>query len=482
MAKKMTKKVAKKQTTPSRVAAGSSPDTSKDKVGKFNAQKELDSFCDNIDEVMSKLGFNLDDHMVQFMLSEPFYSSLSRHIRKVPTLNLPTAGVTVVDDEIVMFYNPLFFAELSAKEVRGVIKHEFHHLMFMHCTSRKQTPHIWWNIATDLAINWLITNYNDSDCELPPGCLLPGVNFKKRDGKVSKEEEKGMTLSKLIASFPGDQTSEWYMDKIQKAAEEFEKEGGRGEPGEPGEGEPGEGRFNDGDFNSMDDHDLWDELTDAQREYAEAKCKDIIRKAAEKADSSNGWGSVPSSVREDLRKLISREVDWTAVLRRFAGRSKSCRRTSSLKKINRKYPYIHPGRKRSHTARLAIAIDQSGSVCNEDLALLFAELSQLARKVTFTVIPFDYTVDEKNVFVWKKGQKIDTKRTRSGGTCFSAPTKWVNERAGQFDGLLILTDGGADKPIKCKVRRGYVCVPGTKPYFETDETVILMTKGQKKAA
>jgi predicted metal-dependent peptidase len=420
--------------------------------------------------------------MVKFMLSEPFYSSLSRNVRKVPTLNLPTAGVTVVDDEIVMFYNPIFFAELTSAEVRGVIKHEFHHLMFMHCTSRKRTPHVWWNIATDLAINWLITGYDDKDCELPEGCLYPGKSLKVQKKHVSKEQKtvgapEG-TLSQLIASFPGNKTSEWYFEEIKKAADKFEEQNGSGQSGgeEDGKGQPGQGGFNDIGSGTLDDHDLWDELTNEQREFAEAKCREMMRKAVDRADASNGWGSVPSSIRGDLRKLTSNEVDWKSLLRRFAGRSQACQRTNSIKKINRKYPYIHPGRKRKHTARLAIAIDQSGSVGNEELELLFAELSGLARTATFTVVPFDYSVDEKNVFVWKRGQKLNAKRTRSGGTCFKAPTKWVNDRADKFDGLIILTDGQAEKPGRCRIKRAWVCVPDTNLYFESDETVILMKR------
>ena len=38
-----------------------------------------------------------------------------------------------------------------------------------------------------------------------------------------------------------------------------------------------------------------------------------------------------------------------------------------------------------------------------------------------------------------------------GGTCFNAPTKFVND--GNYDGHIVLTDMGASKPIPSRVKR-----------------------------
>ncbi len=54
-----------------------------------------------------------------------------------------------------------------------------------------------------------------------------------------------------------------------------------------------------------------------------------------------------------------------------------------------------------------------------------------------------------------------------GGTCFDAPTKFVNETGG-FDGLIICTDMEAPKPVRCNVQRLWITdeYHGNRPYFD----------------
>ena len=60
-----------------------------------------------------------------------------------------------------------------------------------------------------------------------------------------------------------------------------------------------------------------------------------------------------------------------------------------------------------------------------------------------------------------------------GGTCFDAPTKFVNENH-KFDGHIILTDMEAPKPIPSKVQRMWMTDERSaqRPYFQTSERVI----------
>ncbi len=131
-------------------------------------------------------------------------------------------------------------------------------------------------------------------------------------------------------------------------------------------------------------------------------------------------------------------VDWKKVLRYFIKTSQRSDRASTQRKLNRRFPYIHPGRKTRRQASIAISIDQSGSVSDAMLQAFFAELNKLASLATFTVIPFDSEVAEDSVYVWKKGDSKKWERVRYGGTNFDPPTKYVNER--DFDGHIVLTD------------------------------------------
>ena len=404
--------------------------------------------------------FNLDPHLIKMLEDEPFFCNISRYVKKISTTSIPTAGVMVHEEDITLYYNPHFFKELTASEIRGVLKHEFYHLIFLHVTNRKKENHLLWNIATDLAINSLIAGYQDKAATLPGSCLIPGRRPTAAKGKQNKEEQKGLSLSDVIEKLPKDKSSDWYYEEIKKIAEEEAKKNG----------------FSMDGVDSFDDHDMWEEIPEEKRDFYKEKVKNVIKKAAQTADSKNGWGNVPAHIREEIRTAFSNTIDWKATLRRFAGISQSASSRNSLKRINKKYPYIHPGRKKIRTARLAVAIDMSGSVGDEELEMLFGELAVLSKHVSFYVIPFDTSITEKECFEWKKGQRVKPQRTRAGGTNFEAPTKWINERKGKFDGLLILTDGMAAKPGPCHIKRAWVVTPNQKLYFETNELQILMKK------
>ena len=68
-------------------------------------------------------------------------------------------------------------------------------------------------------------------------------------------------------------------------------------------------------------------------------------------------------------------------------------------KINRRKPYIRPGRRQNYVANIAVAVDMSGSVDEKLLTSFFAELDGLAKYATFTVAPFDTKVLDEHVYV-----------------------------------------------------------------------------------
>tara|TARA_B110000211_G_scaffold127846_1_gene146868 strand:- start:928 stop:1416 length:489 start_codon:yes stop_codon:yes gene_type:complete len=159
-------------------------------------------------------------------------------------------------------------------------------------------------------------------------------------------------------------------------------------------------------------------------------------------------------------------------MRYFIKTSQRANRSSTLKRINRRYAYIHPGKKVKRQAKIAIAIDQSGSVSDEMLETFFGELGKLAKLATFTVIPFDTQVDDSLVYQWEKGKSHSAKRVMCGGTDFDAPTEYVNKNS--FDGVIILTDMEAPKPKACRAQRMWMTDQrgAATRYFQTNERVI----------
>jgi predicted metal-dependent peptidase len=94
-------------------------------------------------------------------------------------------------------------------------------------------------------------------------------------------------------------------------------------------------------------------------------------------------------MRKQIMERITPKVDWRKVMRYFVKTSQRSERKSTPKRLNKRFPHIHPGKRVKRNASIAISIDQSGSVDDAMLAAFYSELNKLSSIATFTVIPFD---------------------------------------------------------------------------------------------
>ena len=409
-----------------------------------------------------KKEFNLNDHVHRLLIQEPFFAALSRTIEKISSKSVPTAGVRIDADTgyFEMYYNPDFFASLTDKQRSGVLVHEFYHLIFEHVTGRLpdelksvmstnkgmntmssdvRAKFMLWNIAADLSINCHI-----GQDRLPEKCVFPGVD--------------------KFSHMPSQMNAEWYYRELLKEGEAQAEQSDGEKSLEDYAKELVGGQF--------DEHDGWGEVDETSQAIAKERLKEALKEAAKEASSGNSWGSVTSSVRKDIMERINAKVDWRNVLRYFVKTCMRAEKRSTVRRINKRYPYIHPGKKVKRIPSIAISIDQSGSVSDAMLNAFFNELSALADLCTFTVIPFDTEVATDKVFVWKKGEKKKWERVLCGGTDFNPPTKYVNEH--KFNGHIVLTDMCAPKPVASRCQRMWMTdsYNAKNPYFKTHERVI----------
>jgi len=397
------------------------------------------------------MSFDLKLHAYRLLMDEPFFACLSRKIEKKEDRSIPTAGVLVnpTSGQFEMIYNPEFLDSLPEHEVKGVLKHEFYHLIFEHVTNRKPegVAHKAWNIAADLAINSHLQG------ELPEFACMPGVGPFK--------------------DLPLHQSAEWYLKNITQ--DQIDQCNAPSDGMDGGEGQAGTGQ--------LDSHEGWEEGEgddpgkDAAKQMAKERLKQAMKEAAKEASQSpNGWGSVGGDLKKEIIKRLETKVDWKKVLRYFIKTSQRANKSSTVRRINKRYAYIHPGKKVKRQAKIAIAIDQSGSVSDQMLESFFAELNKLSKLAAFTVVPFDTRVDDKLVYEWKQGKAHKAERVMCGGTCFDAPTDYINKR-GDFDGAIILTDMEAPAPKACKAQRMWMTDErgASRPYFQTRERVIAIS-------
>lgn len=371
---------------------------------------------------MSKKVFRLDDRMPRFLEKNPFFGRYSMYVNKRADSNIPTAGVTITKrGHFLLLYNPDFMASLTEDQMYAVLEHEFWHIILGHVTHRSsfsKENHKKWNVATDLCIN---SNQTIRD-RLPGNCCIP---------------ERGP-----FKPFRLGETSEKYYFQLPNSID---------------------------DDMQFDCHDGWaetDESIDSETaKVADKRAKDFLSRVVAEVEKTNSWGNMPAELQELIRSLVSNKISWQAVLKFFVQKTIRGDRMTTRKKRNRRFGLAQPGFRRNRYAKIAIARDESGSVSNEFWATLTAEMAALAQIVEFTVLPFDTQVLEDNVYVWNKGEPSKDERVCCGGTCFDAPTNYVNER--NFDGLIIMTDMYAPRPGPCKVPRLWI----TNKEGESQESV-----------
>jgi predicted metal-dependent peptidase len=371
--------------------------------------------------------YRFDQEFLQLHQEEPFFGTISMMLPKVADWKVDTAYVCADrQGNVKLGYNPDFMRGLISKHRKGVFKHELCHVLFMHIAERavadRRRSRLW-NVATDLAINSII-----GDSNLPEFCLLPGRAPKTDDPK----------LADLIRNFPKMESADWYMARLEEYAEQNGNKNGEGEYTlEIGNGE-GE---------TLDSHGQWGEVPEEMRDIVRERIRELVEKGAKEAQRRGSWGSVPNEMIGAIEAMLRNELDWKAILRMFIGRARSIERQSTMKRINKRLPYLMPGAKRSTVANVLWAIDQSGSVSDSDVQRGLAEAFACSKEAQIDIVNFDTEIDMSSFKSIKNGQNFQWKRTRCGGTDFDCVQKFLNDpkNRGKYSAVIMFTDGYAPK-------------------------------------
>jgi predicted metal-dependent peptidase len=379
--------------------------------------------------------YSLDSTILKFIGNEVFLGTFLCSMVLLPDWRCDTAYIKISEHgRLVLSWNPDFMRRQSEKRKINIIRHEVLHAILLHITKRKPANKAkaqLANIAMDLAINSIICAPGLVDTKaskevlgqfLPEECCLPGV--------VDPELfEKAPNFANWLLNAPQLQTFEFYMKKMLDVVSENETTSLL-------------------EFMSMGNHNEWEtpkEIQDVVKEYI----RQAIAKGAMKATLQNNWGNVPVEIQKQILEYLSKQVDWRTLLRNFVGRARKNAYETSYKKLNKKIPYLLPGRKHETIGRIACFIDQSGSVSDTQIGFFIGELINCAKETDICCYNFDATVDDSSRLIINFRTKPTWARTREGGTDFNSIANWLEqpENINKFDAIVILTDGFGD-PLK----------------------------------
>ncbi len=366
--------------------------------------------------------------------SEMFYAELITRMRRIISLEVPTAGVCIKDD-IELHINLEWFASKTPAERVAVLKHECEHILRDHIPRFKEiAPEIFaekqdiadniingqkfktLNISADLAINGMLR-------DLPKEGQFP-VNYK----------------------LPNGETFEWYLEKL-KNNEQAEQE------------------------MNFDGHELWSK-SEGLKEVIQEKIKQAVNKAAEKTRAA---GKMSSEHELLVSKLNQASVNWREQLARFVAHTVESVLESSKKKRNRRYGIMYPGTVKIEELHIGVAIDTSGSMSDESLNQAMAEIGKIARYAKVTVVEADAEVKDSYIYDPRKEYRVKGR----GGTAYQPAFTFFTEET-DIDALIYIGDMDvSDRVTKPKYPVLWAIVGKQNPPADFGKQIRIKVRGEE---
>lgn len=416
------------------------------------------------EKVLAQAAENLESAIMKIIHEGRFFSNLLLNFRREFTVKLPTLGVNVTD-EVNLFINPYFFNSMTPIERVEVLKHECYHVINNHFVRfRDLEPQIFdvkersfddrkadqesaslLNQAADYAINEYLPLLPkdmkmfrpDGTAILQPDVLPDGTKNPDAGKPVSGKPLLVDDLKKKFPHINNDQMLEYYYEFLKQ---EQQKQNGKGKGQGQGKGTAGQGDPSEG--MTIDDHSIWHE-SEATEDQITDKVKAVVNKALD-ATPDRERGSLPMEIQQAIAALNHIPKDWRQDVQRFVARTAEIVIDSSRKRRNRRYGILYPGIITYPKLHIAIGIDSSGSVHDEELTQFFAEMVRIHNlEIQLTVIEADTKVNAVYKFNPKKPFLVSGR----GGTSFK-PVFEECEKT-DVDGLIYFTDGECyDEGIK----------------------------------
>ncbi|NCB23265.1 MAG: hypothetical protein EOM56_10595 [Deltaproteobacteria bacterium] len=350
------------------------------------------------------------------VMEHPFFGSLALRLR----LKADPNCADMWTDGKTLAYNPVFATALSPKSLVGAMAHEVLHLAFGHHLRRKGRDASQWNRACDLAINHILLEtgftlpqgfahnpayagmnadeifealVNLQDAPANKGAksaqAVQGTEKTEGAGAGSFEGGKQQELASQPQSTQGSRQQDEQKDQTPPQATAGNKAAQRGK----GKQEQSEGKVSF--IGEVADHpDAQGAQNDQALKAAQQEADIAMMQALQRA---RHMGSMPAGLARQLNHAWRPKLDWQSLLQRFL--EQCAQNDYSWTSPNRRYLYQNiylPARREARLPHVALAVDCSGSVDEQALAMFCAELTSVldAYDTTLTVLYHDTKVQK----------------------------------------------------------------------------------------
>jgi len=368
---------------------------------------------------------------VGLLLKAPFFGNMATRMRLIQSDDwCPTAATNGRD----FFYSTKFVEKLSVKKLEFLFAHEICHAIFDHFGRVGSRDRMLSNIAQDYAVNQILVDER--------------IGEKITEVKICYDSKyRGMAWEEIY-DILWEQAEKIPMEDLLKQLgdllDEHLKESA---PGEEGDGKK----------------------PVITKEDAE-KIKQEIKEAMIQSAAAAGAGKVPAGIQRMIKNLTEPKMDWRTLVRQEI--QSIVRNDYSFTRPNRKSMHsgaILPGMKEATTIDVAVGMDMSGSIGDDDAKVFLTEIKGIMDQYEdFAVSLWCFDTEVYNfqkITHDNSDDLVNYEPQGGGGTDFQVNFTFMEENGIQPKKFIMFTDG-------------YPCGSwGNEDYCDT----IFIVKGNKEA-
>lgn len=390
----------------------------------IKAKQHEDTVQPAIPEDFKKEFFSLVDKVNLSLMEDKdnfygyFLFQMARELRL--DISSPTA-VNFKGAKYVIYFNPVIFLTLNIKQMESTIKHEILHIVSMHLLRARQLKGRYSTLATNIAMDVVVNTHLD---HLPPyAATLEWVNAKYS--------------LKLLPFEP----FEYYVKKLQAALDLLEAVEAEMED------DSKQAELTATAYHPEKTHDIWADSSELDEQ--------TIKEFTAKFIDASQKGTMPNYLANMLTSLNNSkaELPWNLYLKRLLGAMESNLKKTITRKNRRQPDRLDlRGQLRSHKAKIAVALDISGSISDEEFNQAMKEVLSIVKNYNheITVIECDSAI--RRVYNVKSVKDIQARSNIRGGTGFSPVIDYANTMKPNL--LVYFTDGKGEDKLRSKPR-GY---------------------------
>ena len=349
---------------------------------------------------------------VGLLLKAPFFGNMATRMRLIDASDwCPTAATNGRD----FMYNKDFVTKLSVKKLEFLLAHEICHAIFDHFGRVGSRDRQLANIAQDYAVNQILVDER--------------IGEKITEVKICYDPKyRGLAWEEIYDQLY-EQAEKIPMDQLLKQLGDLLDEHIKEQEG-PGDSD----KTKDGKGKPM-----------LSKEEAE-QIKQEIKEAMIQSAAAAGAGKTPAGIMRMIKSMTEPKMDWRQLVQQEI--QSIVRNDYSFTRVNRKSMHsgaILPGMKEATTIDVAIAIDMSGSIGEEDATVFLSEIKGIMDQYEDFKINlwcFDTDIYNHQAITHDNAEDlVEYEPQGGGGTDFDVNFTFMEENDIRPKKFIMFTDG-----------------------------------------